>query len=82
MADDIHQVELVFDDETGELKDVRPIGKGVREKVRGSKDPIDISHLQKKGLQKITLHSLLYSSGSPGCVTYRTAYGYITICWP
>ena|GEM_PF-5978181 len=80
MADDIHQVELVFDDETGELKDVRPIGKGVREEVG---ETIDISSLtEKKRLKRFTLHSLFYGSGSPGCVTYRTMSGYITICWP
>jgi len=82
MADDIHRVELVFDNKTGELKDVRPIDKGVKKEVGDPKDSIDISHLQKKGLKKITLHRLLYASGSPGCSTYKTSYGYITICWP
>ena len=71
-----YKVELVFDD-AGELTDVNPVDGGGKEK----KKDIKISDLIEKKLKKLTSHTFFYGSGSPGCVTYKTSSGYITICW-
>jgi hypothetical protein len=84
-----HKVELVFDSNTGELIDVNPGDGG--EKFEGQMIEIDShgNHLLKKPnneqcrkrLHWQTLHTFSYGYGSPGCVTYRTSSGYVTICY-
>ncbi|MFO8240470.1 MAG: hypothetical protein R6T90_05685 [Dissulfuribacterales bacterium] len=72
-----YKVELVFDD-AGELTDVNPVDVGQKEKTKN----IEISSLTEKRLKRLIPHTFFYGNGSPGCATYRTSDGYVTICWP
>ena len=76
-----HQVELVFDND-GELTDVNPTktGGGTKKPTRKKKIKIK-DHLQNDDkCVHLTAHTFFYCN-SPGCITYRTSSGYVTICW-
>jgi len=72
---EIFELKLAFDISTGELVQVESLG-GQSPKPE---DYIDITRLALK-VKKATTHSILFSWGSPGCVTFKTRNGYVTIC--
>jgi hypothetical protein len=76
MPKESFKVELIFDDETGDLFDVVAL-EGVGSE-HGKK--VEIGKLSGAKLNKATSHSLLFVWGSPGCVVIKTSTGYKQIC--
>jgi hypothetical protein len=68
---------VVFD-KAGELTDVKPVDGGKRKKRKN----INIKkHLiDEDKSKKLVAHTFFYCN-SPGCITYKTPTGYVTICW-
>jgi len=78
MPTESFKVELVFDTETGDLKDVVALsGTG---SSHGEK--LDIERLSVAKLKKATNHSMMFAWGSPGCVVFKTSTGYKLVCNP
>ena len=76
MPKESFKVELIFDDETGDLVDAVAI-EGVGSQ-HGNK--VDIGKLSGAKLNKATSHCLLFAWGSPGCIVIKTSTGYKQIC--
>ena len=78
------KLELVFGKETGEIVDVIPLGGEAPypptvDQTEPRPSHIPMQKLSEK-VKKAVNHSLLFTWGSPGCVTFKTKTGYVTYC--